>query len=201
LEGGNASHKRWHCLTDLELIEKAKHAHNGEKFSRLWSGDITGYASHSEADQALCNVLAFWAGPDPPRIDTLFSQSGLYRDKWQREDYRTETIRKALAGRTEFYSANGRIAGAEAPKPEEQLHRTDTGNAKRLAKRHGRDLRYCHPWGKWLVWDGRRWLQDATAAVTSRAKETIASWFGWAHREIGEIRKQLEEAASDEIEK
>jgi hypothetical protein len=51
-----------------------------------------------------------------------------------------------------------------------------------------------------LVWDERRWLQDATAAVTYRAKETIASWFGWAHKKIGMILKQLKEAAKDEIE-
>lgn len=49
---------------------------------------------------------------------------------------------------------------------------TDVGNGKRLAERHGRDLRFCHPWGKWLVWDGRRWAKDDTAEVCRRAKET-----------------------------
>lgn len=189
------------CLTDLELIEKAKNAHNGEKLSRLWSGDISSYSSHSEADQALCNLLAFWTGPDAARIDALFRQSGLFRDKWEREDYRTRTIRKALDGRTEFYSGNGRASDkGTRPGAEEQIHLTDTGNAKRLVKRHGTDLRYCHSWRKWVVWDGRRWLQDAKADVTYRAKETNAAWFAWAHKQIGEIANQLEEAARDEIE-
>jgi putative DNA primase/helicase len=189
------------CPSDHELIEKAKLAHNGEKFSRLWSGDISGYQSHSEADQALCNLLAFWTGPDPARIDDLFRQSGLFRDKWEREDYRTQTIQKALAGRMEFYSGNGHASSNVAgPRAGEQIHLTDTGNAKRLVKRHGADLRYCHPWNKWLVWDGRRWLPDATADVTYRAKETIAAWFGTAHKQIGGILNQLEEAARDEIE-
>src|SRR5438874_889922 len=27
---------------------------------------------------------------------------------------------------------------------------TDLGNAERLVSRHGENLRYCHPWKKWL---------------------------------------------------
>src|SRR5215204_997999 len=52
---------------------------------------------------------------------------------------------------------------------------TDLGNTQRLVARHGDDLRYCHPWGKWLVWDGRRWAVDATGEVERRAVETVAS--------------------------
>jgi putative DNA primase/helicase len=92
-------------LSDQEIIEKATHADNGEKFRPLWTGDTSAYASASEADQALCSLLAFWTGPDPHRINSLFRQSGLYREKWNRADYRDRTIRKALEGRTEFYRA------------------------------------------------------------------------------------------------
>lgn len=49
---------------------------------------------------------------------------------------------------------------------------TDLGNAERLVARHGEALHYCHPWNRWLVWDGKRWATDATAQVTLRAKET-----------------------------
>ena len=52
---------------------------------------------------------------------------------------------------------------------------TDLGNAERLVARHGDDLRYCHPWRKWLAWDGRRWAVDATGEVERRAVETVAS--------------------------
>jgi hypothetical protein len=91
-------------LSDQEILMKAAAAENGEKFRRLWAGDTNGYTSVSEADQALCSLLAFWTGPDSDRIDTLFWQSGLYREKWQeRADYRERTISKALEGRTEFY--------------------------------------------------------------------------------------------------
>lgn len=47
-------------LTDESVIEKAMNAMNGEKFGRLWNGDITGYLSHSEADAALVSMLAFY---------------------------------------------------------------------------------------------------------------------------------------------
>lgn len=59
-------------------------------------------------------------------------------------------------------------------------NRTDYGNAERLAAWHGQDLRYCHPWGKWLAWDGRRWAPDATAEVMRRAKLTARMILGEA---------------------
>jgi primase-polymerase (primpol)-like protein len=91
-------------LPDEKLIEKAKNAANGDKFTALWNGDTSGYRSHSEADQALCNLLAFWTGGDPQRIEALFSQSGLVRDKWrERPEYREQTIRNAILSCSDFY--------------------------------------------------------------------------------------------------
>lgn len=91
-------------IPDQELLEKAKNAVNGRKFQSLWNGDIAGYKSHSEADQALCNLLAFWTGGDPDRIEKLFSMSGLVRDKWRkRPRYRERTIQNAIQSCSEFY--------------------------------------------------------------------------------------------------
>src|SRR5215203_2721743 len=90
-------------LSDEEIVMKAAAAENGEKFRRLWAGDTSDYTSVSEADQALCSLLAFWTGPDPAKIDELFRESGLYREKWERPDYRERTVHKALEGRTVFY--------------------------------------------------------------------------------------------------
>lgn len=93
-------------LTDGEVIERASNAENGDKFLRLWMGDTSGYPSHSEADQALCNMLAFWTGGDPDRIEQLFSQSGLVRDKWrERPDYRERTIEKAIQDCSCYYTS------------------------------------------------------------------------------------------------
>ncbi|MBA2715246.1 MAG: AAA family ATPase, partial [Rubrobacteraceae bacterium] len=92
-------------LSDDEIIRKALAASNGERFSRLWNGDAEEYGSHSEADLALCGMLAFWTGGDASRTDAMFRQSGLYRKKWNRKDYRNRTITEALSGKTEFYQA------------------------------------------------------------------------------------------------
>jgi primase-polymerase (primpol)-like protein len=94
-------------LSDSELIDRAMRAANGEKFSRLWAGDTSQYASagnegRSEADLALCSLLAFWCGPEEERIDRLFRESGLYRQKWDRPDYRSLTLAVAL-DREEFW--------------------------------------------------------------------------------------------------
>ncbi|MBX6763932.1 MAG: DUF3987 domain-containing protein [Rubrobacteraceae bacterium] len=90
-------------LSDAEILRRAFSARrSGERFSRLWAGDRSGYPSDSEADLALCSMLAFWVGPDEDRIASLFSRSGLYREKWDREDYRRRTIARALEG-ARFY--------------------------------------------------------------------------------------------------
>jgi replicative DNA helicase len=92
-------------LSDAELIDKAKAARNGGTFTALWEGDLCGNKSHSEADQALCNLLAFWTAGDTERIDRLFRQSGLMREKWEnREKYRQQTIAKAVESCKEFYT-------------------------------------------------------------------------------------------------
>src|SRR5215208_5993877 len=112
-------------LSDSEVIQKALAASNGERFSRLWNGDTQEYGSHSEADLARCGMLAFWTGGDATRMDTLFRQSGLYRKKWDRNDYRNRTIREALSGKTEFYEAprSVKLADGTERKVEEKEER------------------------------------------------------------------------------
>jgi putative DNA primase/helicase len=71
-------------------------------------------------------------------------------------------------------------APAEAPQavgpapvavvPAPRFPLTDMGNGERLVHHHGQDLRYAHPLSKWLVWDGKRWALDNTAAAVRLAK-------------------------------
>ncbi len=94
---------------DEELLEIARNATNGAKFSQLWAGNWTGagYPSQSEADQALCNSLAFYTGNDAERIDRLFRRSGLHRPKWDRTDYSESTIQRAISTTDVTYSPRG----------------------------------------------------------------------------------------------
>lgn len=96
-------------LSDEELIERARNAANGEKFGQLWDGDVSSYESQSEADTALCSLLAFWTGGDATWMDQLFRQSELIRPKWDEQHfangdtYGERTIERAISGVSDFY--------------------------------------------------------------------------------------------------
>lgn len=84
-------------LDDRTVMARMFASKNGEKIRALFDGEWSVYGSHSEADFALCSHLAYWTRNGVEQIDRLFKSSGLYREeKWSREDYRMETIRKSL---------------------------------------------------------------------------------------------------------
>src|SRR5262249_841620 len=60
----------------------------------------------------------------------------------------------------------------------------DIGNARRVAKRHGEDIRYCHLWKRWLMWDGRCWKEDNNGQVVQFVKETQANLYQQTGRQI-----------------
>lgn len=83
--GGGEKHRSSSVdsLDDTALLDKARNSKNGAVFDALWSGDTSGHNNdHSSADLALLNLLAFWTRKDSSRMDHLFRQSGLMRDKW-----------------------------------------------------------------------------------------------------------------------
>lgn len=94
-------------LSDDDLIQKAMTSKGGESFRRLWEGDVREYGSQSEADLALCSRLAYWTACDPERMDRLFRQSALMRDKWDTRrpggSYGAQAIQKAIS------SSDGRV--------------------------------------------------------------------------------------------
>ena len=81
----------------FDIVANLLKQKNGEKFRKLYcDGDFSNYGSQSEADCALCAMIAFRTGADPEMIDRVFRSSALYREKWEREDYRTATIEKGI---------------------------------------------------------------------------------------------------------
>ncbi|MGO9175720.1 MAG: hypothetical protein ACLQED_06205 [Desulfobaccales bacterium] len=119
-------------MADSEIITQARCAKNGSKFDRLMAGDTGEYGGDdSAADMALCSILAFWT-QDPGQIDRIFRTSGLYRAKWERQDYRDRTITKALGGVTEIYNgprSNKPQAAAPFPKPAPEAPKTIPANS------------------------------------------------------------------------
>jgi primase-polymerase (primpol)-like protein len=71
--------------SDEDVLSRARRARNASKFVKLWAGDLSEYGGdHSRADAALCSILAFYTNGNASRVDRLFRNSGLHRDKWDR---------------------------------------------------------------------------------------------------------------------
>lgn len=65
-------------------------------------------------------------------------------------------------------------AKPDAIKKESFLPFTDLGNAERLVRMWGQDIRHSPSYG-WLVWDGTRWMVDDSGAIMRLAKSTVRS--------------------------
>jgi AAA domain len=125
-------------LTDEEVLELARGARNAAKFEALWGGDTSGYTSHSEADQALISLLAFYT-QDEEQLDRLYQRSGLCREKWlKRSDYRRSTIEKALSNLADTYTPSDdgarMVVGnghASLPSPSPSLYKEE-GRGRKL---------------------------------------------------------------------
>ena len=83
--------------SDSEILYEARKAANGAKFESLYRGEWSGiYPSQSEADQALTNIIGFYA-KNQAQIARIFRGSALgQRDKAKRDDYVGNMVRKAL---------------------------------------------------------------------------------------------------------
>ena len=77
----------------------------------------------------------------------------------------------------------------------EIFHLTELGNAQRLVRLHGQDLRFCNKRG-WYAWDGKRWKHDGTGEIKRRGKDTVRSiYLEAAHCSDGKMRDALGEHA------
>lgn len=176
------------------IIEKAKISQNGDKFSRLFSGNYSDYGSQSEADMAFCNMLAFWCGGDADKMDAIYRRSGLMREKWDRRQsgstYGKLTIAKAIKQCDSFYGQNQQsvsysgisIGSQETSAALKKYYSLDdTGNAQRLHDAFGDGLRYSYIDKKWLYYKDGKWNYDnigyhravADAAVGLLERERI----------------------------
>lgn len=88
-------------ISDEELLSKANAAKNQEKFKSLWSGQINGHPSQSEADFALISMLAFYSKSNE-QVRRIFRQSQLgKREKTTRNDYHINKALEGIRGRQE----------------------------------------------------------------------------------------------------
>jgi putative DNA primase/helicase len=85
-------------------------------------------------------MLAFWTAKDAARMEALFGQSGLVRDKWKdRPDYRERTIRAAIDQTRETFDPlrNGRRSRTHrsTPRPDESQASSTANDEQRESPR------------------------------------------------------------------
>lgn len=166
-------------LDDLGLIVRARRSKQGSAFAALMAGDATGYNSQSEADLALCNMLAFWTNRDAAQMDRIFRISGLMREKWDRQQsgstYGAITIQNAIntaqqgyapqahfkAKADKFTAGGSRLKLADLhPEANARYAWNDIGNGYLFADWYKDIARYVPERKKWYVYDGRVWRPD-----------------------------------------
>lgn len=160
------------CLDIINIIKESKQA---EKFNKLFfEGDISDYGEDdSSADLALCDILTFYCSNDFELIDALFSKSKLYREKWDRTDYKYNTIMKAIKQCNGKFYKNGfnfRLLGKfKKLTPEKIYAHNDIGISKLFADIYKSQLRYNTTAKQWYFYNGKVWQED-TGAMKARQK-------------------------------
>lgn len=157
-------------LTEKEILEIAcNHAANSKKFSDLWHGNWQGYyETQSEADFGLLQMLAFYTRKDSAMMDSLFRQSGLYReDKWNKR--RSGTTHGALEienainlcsrvySRTEMQIIPTQVDCLAVEELIHEYSNDDTGNALRIVDKTNGTLVYDDDLEEWFMYDGKTW--------------------------------------------
>jgi P4 family phage/plasmid primase-like protien len=166
-----------------------------DKEDRGWSA-TTGKCHNKDGHELLAvfssNADPF-PGPSAGRLCSVHTKFGAYGLLNHHGDFKAAAQALASEG---YGSLPGQDNGAAEGPPEgagqgerplEGPHLTDWGNARRMVARHGKELRHCQPWGKWLVWGQGRWKMDDTLATTRCAKSVAVELFRSAKGEIAEL--------------
>lgn len=180
-------------LNDQDILELARNSRNGMLFSELYSGNYqTHYSSQSEADMALCTMLAFWCGRDFDMMDRIFRKSGLMREKWDRKQsgstYGAITLHKAIEHCQNVYSPTApkdddfsvNISTSEKTQKLKLYSFDDTGNAQRMADMFGEKIGFNYNDKRWMLYDKTKWIYDTTGFINSLIDKSLEAMKGEA---------------------
>lgn len=180
-----------HNLSEIDVINEIYNSKQAKLFDDLMKGNYEPYyTSHSEADMALANILAFWCAKDYSQMDSIFRQSNLYRDKWDEKrknsTYGEQTLFKAINEVNNIYTpkqekeenplryALSHIFDAEKKDKDYPIRSyDDTGNADRFIDRYGHLYKHSYITNKFYIYDGQKWKADDRGAIRKLIDEMI----------------------------
>lgn len=169
-------------LSIPEIIHRAEQSKTGKRFELLLRGGWENfYNSHSEADMAFANDLAFWTGRNFQKMDTIFRNSSLMREKYDEKrgqtTYGASLLNKAINETTEIYSIRSSNAKYDLsflesePKTPKHYALNDIGNAYRFYDAFGKKFKYSFTDKKWFFYNGSYWEKDTKGLVNKAAEE------------------------------
>ena len=182
-----------HNLSEIDVINEIYKSKQAKLFDDLMKGNYEPYyTSHSEADMALANILAFWCARDYSQMDSIFRQSNLYRDKWDEKrknsTYGEQTLFKAINEANNIYTPKQqtednplRYALSKLFDKQEETKEfpirsyDDTGNADRFIDRYGNLYKYSYIANKFYIYDGMKWKIDDKGSIRKLIDEMIES--------------------------
>lgn len=180
-------------LSNESLWEKMFRSKNGDEIRSFYNGSLIN-DDHSASDLALCNYLAFWTGKSATRMDAMFRETSLMRDKWDvihfsdtNETYGERTIGKAISSTSttildnkqqfeefSFDFINEDVAAVVEDKPKRKFKLTELGNAERIAYEYGHVIKFVNDIG-WFIWDGKRWRIDTKKEIERITAKVLRS--------------------------
>jgi len=182
-----------HNLSEIDVINEIYKSKQAKLFDDLMKGNYEPYyTSHSEADMALANILAFWCARDYSQMDSIFRQSNLYRDKWDEKrknsTYGEQTLFKAINEANNIYTPKQQtddnplryvlsklFDNQEETKEYPIRSYDDTGNADRFIDRYGNLYKYSYIANKFYIYDGMKWKIDDKGSIRKLIDEMIES--------------------------
>lgn len=180
-----------HNLSEIDVINEIYKSKQSKLFDDLMRGTYEPYYnSHSEADMALANILAFWCAKDYTQMDSIFRQSNLYRDKWDEKrknsTYGEQTLFKAINEANNIYTpkeekeplryALSHIFDTKEKELEYPIRSyDDTGNADRFVDRYGNLYKFSYVEKKFYIYDGTKWTIDDRGSIRKLIDEMIES--------------------------
>ena len=172
-------------LSESEIVQKAYESKQGAKFKVFMEGGWEAfYDSQSEADIAFANMLAFWTGRDYEKMDSIFRDSSLFRQKYDERrppnsTYGGNLLNKAIHECENTYTPSQShgfrifIKEFEEKKEDKFYSYDDTGNAERFMDVYGTLVRYSYINKEFYFYDGKSWKIDDTGEISKMIDTTV----------------------------